>query len=129
VLEREIVLDSSALLAWYLREAGAETVAANLSGARMSAVNLSEVVTRLAGLGVGDGPQRRLARQLNLLVVPFGESQAYRAAQLRAPTREAGLSFGDRACLALASEIQGVVLTADRQWAQVDVGVEVRLIR
>ena len=125
----EVVLDSSALLAWYLREPGAANVAASLTGARISTVNLSEVMSRLAGLGVDEGPQRRLVRQLGLLVAPFNESQAYLAAQFRKLTREAGLSFGDRACLALASEIQGIALTADRQWTKVDVGVEVRLIR
>jgi PIN domain nuclease of toxin-antitoxin system len=48
---------------------------------------------------------------------------------MRQVSRRAGLSFGDRACLALAL-IHGLpVLTADRAWAKVDVGVEVRLIR
>jgi len=40
-----------------------------------------------------------------------------------------GLSLGDRACLALALREQAPVLTGDRAWSKVDVGVEVVLIR
>jgi ribonuclease VapC len=53
---------------------------------------------------------------LNLLarVEPFTESQAWMAADLRLATKHAGLSLGDRACLALALEIGAEVYTADR---------------
>ena len=44
-------------------------------------------------------------------------------------TRAAGLSLGDRACLALAKSQGGLVLTADRVWATLDIGVEIELIR
>lgn len=46
-------------------------------------------------------------------------------------TRAAGLSLGDRACLALARRLGVPALTAERRWAEVAgvAGVEVRLIR
>jgi PIN domain nuclease of toxin-antitoxin system len=44
-------------------------------------------------------------------------------------TRQAGLSLGDRACLALGLTRGLPVLTADRVWAQLDVGVEVVVCR
>lgn len=44
-------------------------------------------------------------------------------------TRRAGLSFGDRACLALGRRLGKVVLTAERRWATVDVGIQVQLPR
>ena len=56
-------------------------------------------------------------------------SDAVSAAALRAATRHAGLSLGDRACLALALRESAPVMTADRDWLKVDVGVEVLLIR
>jgi PIN domain nuclease of toxin-antitoxin system len=44
-------------------------------------------------------------------------------------TRGLGLSLADRACLALAIERGAAVLTADRTWAELDLGIEIRLVR
>jgi PIN domain nuclease of toxin-antitoxin system len=68
---------------------------------------------------------------LGLEVVPMTEAQAQHAARMRKATRPFGLSLGDRACLALAKELQAPVLTADRAWAEVAqaVSVEVEVIR
>ena len=49
--------------------------------------------------------------------------------RLRTLTRVQGLSLGDRSCLALGLRLGRPVLTADRGWLAVDVGVSVRLIR
>lgn len=62
-------------------------------------------------------------------MAPFDTDLALRAALLRNSTRPYGLSLGDRACLALARREGLPVLTADRSWAKLDVGVEVVLIR
>lgn len=50
---------------------------------------------------------------------------------MRPLTDRAGLSLGDRFCLALGRRLRAPVLTADRQWALIadDVGVKVELIR
>lgn len=48
----EVVLDASAFLALLNAEPGAEKVAGVLSGAALSAVNLSEVVAKLAEVGM-----------------------------------------------------------------------------
>ena len=50
-------------------------------------------------------------------------------ANLRGATRAKGLSLGDRACLATGLRLGGPVITADRAWAAVNVGVTVQLIR
>jgi PIN domain nuclease of toxin-antitoxin system len=44
-------------------------------------------------------------------------------------TKSIGLSFGDRACLALGIILNQPVLTTDRLWVSINVGVEVRLLR
>jgi ribonuclease VapC len=63
---------------------------------------------------------------LDLPVIPFDATQAHRVAALRGPTRARGLSLGDRACLALAAELNAVALTMDRVWTtlNLDIGIE-----
>ena len=62
-------------------------------------------------------------------IVPFDAEQAYETTEFRGATRSRGLSLGDRACLQLATRRGLPALTADRAWAEIDAGVEVRLIR
>ena len=124
-----VVLDASALLAMLNSEPGAETVYGVLVGAAMSAVNYSEVVAKLADKGHGDGEAFRMLEALPLAVHPFDAAQAWRAGLLRGRTRARGLSLGDRACLALAIDLELTALTADRAWAELDVGVEILVVR
>ena len=48
---------------------------------------------------------------------------------LRPKTKALGLSLGDRACLALAQRQALPVLTADKTWKQLDLAIEVQLLR
>src|SRR5262245_24952655 len=98
----EVVLDSSALLAWLAGEAGAEQVEQVVGAALISCVNLAEVLTKLADRGVSELEQRRIVKNIGLAVGDFDEVAAWTSAALRASTRTRGLSLGDRACLALA---------------------------
>ena len=63
------------------------------------------------------------------MLEPFSVSQAGIAGSLREPTMEFGLSLGDRACLALAIEKGERILTADRIWARLRLGVGIDVIR
>lgn len=129
------VLDASALLAFLHGERGAEVVAeALLEGALISAVNWAETLTKLAELGQEpDAVSHRLEDEgilgTTLVIRPFEEQLARRVAQLRQATRSAGLSLGDRSCLALAAHLDLPALTADRNWKDLDVGIEIKLIR
>jgi len=124
-----VVLDASALLALVYAEPGSDVVGAMLSNARISAVNLSEVAAKLAEGGMTAPDIRAALDGLGLSVVPFDADLAYAAGLLRPATKAAGLSLGDRACLALAARLGLPALTADAAWQRVDVGVDVRPIR
>lgn len=130
-----VVLDASALLAYVLGEAGRSVVEDALTaGAIMSAVNYAEALSRLVAADADIGTVAQMLSSFGLggyllTVVPFGPADAVAAARLRAPTRALGLSLGDRACLAVALRFGAAALTADRAWATLDVGVEVRLLR
>jgi ribonuclease VapC len=125
-----IILDASALLAFLWVEPGADQVVAELErGALISSVNLSEALTKVVDRGTPLDEILPVTQRINSEVVPFNEELAVAAAALRPRTRHLGLSLGDRACLALALARGLPVLTADRHWTQIDLGVAVRLIR
>ena len=124
-----VVFDSSALLAIVFREQGAEVAARRLSGGIVSAVNASEVIARLVDFGTSGEDARNELLNFGLEIRPFDTTLAVAAGQLRATTREKGLSLGDRACVALAVREQVAIVTADRAWAGLDLDVEVELIR
>lgn len=124
------VLDSSAVLAVFRGEPGAAVVQAALaSGAVISAVNLAEVVTKLQEGGVPDPDIGPMIDQLRISMVDYDQAQAYSTGFLRRQTRAAGLSLGDRACIALGQQLGLPVLTADRSWATLGLPVTVTVIR
>jgi ribonuclease VapC len=126
-----IVLDASALLALTRREVGADKVAEILAGSVMATVTLSEAVGYYARSGASVAEIRTVFDVLPIERVPFDEELAYVAGLLLPKTRPAGLSFGDRACLALALRMDAKALTADRAWSRIAdaIGVEIELIR
>ena len=123
------VLDASAILAFLRAEPGADVVSGYRGDAVVSAVNVAEAGARLADFGASVSEVRRSMTVMGMEIVPFDEEQAYEATQFRGATRSRGLSLGDRACLQLAARRGLPALTADRAWAEIDAGVEVRLIR
>ncbi len=125
----DVVLDASAVLAVLNGEPGAEEVWAHLPGAYVSAVNAAEVAAKLVDGGIGAEEAGQTLTRLGARVVPFEEADVGPAAHIRTATRSAGLSLGDRACLTLARRLGVPALTADRQWRDLRVDVEVRLIR
>ena len=68
-------------------------------------------------------------RRFPFTVATFDQDMAEKAGALRDRTRDGNVSFADRACLALALENGLPVLTGDREWAKLDLGIEIRLIR
>jgi ribonuclease VapC len=124
-----IVLDASSMLAFLFQEEGAEQVADHIEAAAMSTVNLSEILGRFARDGVPTAPVREQLLQTSIEWVAFDVEQADLCAQLSPHTRPLGLSMGDRACLALGASRGLPVLTADRAWMSLAVGVDVRCIR
>ena len=125
------VLDASALLAMMLEEPGGSRVAQIITEAAISAVNLSEVADYYARLGMPRDMLTAMLADLPFTIVPADADQALDAAMLRPLTQKAGLSLGDRYCLALARQLGCEALTTDRAWLKIakDVGVRVSLIR
>jgi ribonuclease VapC len=92
-------------------------------------VNLAEVVSKLQDKGYDDDQIDEMSRLLDLTPSPFDERTAILAGKMRSTKRKAGLSIGDRACLALASSVGAAAIITDRAWASIDLGVAVELAR
>jgi PIN domain nuclease of toxin-antitoxin system len=127
----EVVLDASALLALLNDEPGAAKVAEVLGEARMSSINLAEVVSHFIHAGMPAAEVDAMLHPLPVEIVAADQGLAHIAGRLRAVTASAGLSLGDRFCLALAKRDRLPAMTADKQWRTVAeaVGAKIQLIR
>ena len=124
-----IVLDASALICLWKREAGWLAVEQELGSATISTANLAEALSKLAE---ENGDIEAMFRELSASgceVSPISAAHAIIAAQLRPVTKSMGLLLGDRLCLALAIDRNCAVMTADRMWGRLDIGVPVHLLR
>ena len=125
-----VVLDASALLAILNHEAGSEKLTpALLSTAVSSTVNLAEVQSKLVERGLTPDKAWRATLSPVQEVAVFTAAHAKVTGSLIAETRSLGLSFGDRACLALALALKAPVYTADRAWRNLNLDIRIHLIR
>lgn len=131
----DAVLDSSALIAFLRGEPAAQLVGERLlRRSTISAVNWAEVTAK--AIDVGEPLESGIGRLMQeggmgqlLEIAPFLQEDAEHSAALRRATRAAGLSLGDRACLALAQSLDRPAITADRAWLKLDLPIEVIAIR
>ena len=112
-----------------LGEAGASVAEAVFPVSAISTVNLTEIVTSMIERSWETDRIRAALEASATKVVDHDAELAIDAAILRRATRHRGLSLGDRACLALARRLGVPVYTADRSWGDLDVGVDIRVVR
>ena len=124
-----VVLDASALLAHIREEPGSSLVADLAPDALMSTVNLAEVYSKLMERGLSADEADAIVYRYGFEVVPFDEELARRTGALRPATKALGLSLGDRACLALALREALPVVTTDRNWRKLTLGIEIKVVR
>ena len=124
----EAVLDASAILALLLGEPGSEQVEELIRDALVSVVNESEVIGRLIAGGQPAAQALDVVASLPYQLVDLDRELSRQAGAWWGITKPYGLSLADRCCLALAKREGVPAITADTAWAEVDVGVEVKLI-
>ena len=129
LLKNNVILDSSALLAFYNDEPGWQEVEPYQGHSLISAVNAAEVISTLIRNGIENSKARAAVTEFVSEVVPYDIEQASRTGKLITIGKQYGLSLGDRACLSLGMQMQLPVITGDLIWQEVDLDVEIILIR
>lgn len=125
-----IVFDASAILALLRDEPGADVVAQYIGDGLISAVNFQEVIKGLLRREVPIDAALAMLDALHLNVRPHGRDDAIAAATLYSATKEFGSGLGDRTCMALAIAEGLPVLTADQEWAKIEIpGLKLMLAR
>ena len=125
----EAVLDASALIAFLRQEPGADTVAEFLPRCCISAVNLAETYSKMVEYGKPLEGVAYQVERLRIPVIPFDAEHSRIVASVWKETRAAGLSLGDRACLALALHTSLPAVTAERDWQKCPISVRLINIR
>jgi PIN domain nuclease of toxin-antitoxin system len=125
----KVVFDASAILAAVIGEPGGDTVLKQIRNSTVSTVNLSEAQAKLVRRGFPPDDAWESALTFCNEIVAFDSRQARLAGAMIATTQPFGLSFGDRACLALALLLGAPVYTADRLWKKLPLDLEIRLLR
>jgi PIN domain nuclease of toxin-antitoxin system len=121
-------MDSSALLEFLQDEPEASIVEPLLPQSFISAVNWSEVVQKGIQYGRPVSGLREEMEEMGLRFLGFDLDDAERNAGLWALTRGAGLSLGDRACLALAEKFGLTAVTKEPRWLIPDLEINIQVV-
>ena len=124
------VMDASAMLALMQAEKGWEVVDELIQEQQCvaSCVNIAEVGTRMFDKGLAPSQLERTLKETNIEPVDFDLEQSSLCAELRLSTKNAGLSLGDRACLALAKLMDGTAVTSDRAWLDIEKKNQIKVL-
>jgi ribonuclease VapC len=125
----EVILDSSAILAVLNSEPGGDKVVSVMPRSLVSVANEAEVITVLIRGGKSSDQALEFVADLPYRRIDLDASLARRAGTLWREVKPRGLSLGDRCCLALAEREKLPVLTGDKRWADLSLGIEVRLFK
>lgn len=130
MVSKIIAFDSSVLIALFAKESGYEIVKQHLKKAIISSVNVAEVYKYcIESQKLTEDECRSLIQLSGIKVIDFCAKQALITTKIIEKTKPFGLSLGDRACFALAMCKNVPILTCDKIWKKVDLGLNVLIAR
>jgi PIN domain nuclease of toxin-antitoxin system len=96
---------------------------------KISAVNLSETVSKLIQVGMHPADAWKVVTGFGPTICAYDESTARAAIELAPLAWTHGVSFADRACLVTAQLLGIPAVTADRKWSSLPLPCQVICIR
>ena len=125
-----ILLDASAVIASVMEEKGVAVLNTLLAEpCAMSVINFCEVVLKLQKkTGKSLTQIHHALYNMHLAILPFSDYEAHILFKNSVLT-SAHLSLADRVCLATALAHNHTVVTADKMWKELDLPLELVLIR
>ena len=131
LMTEPVVLDSSAILAVIFDEPGTHKVIPYLPWACVSSINRTEtlnIIARKSGCSSVE-EAKKWYEPLEIETISVDQVQSDVATELNIHSRKLGLSIGDCICLALGKTKTFPIFTADKAWAELDLGLDIRIIR
>jgi PIN domain nuclease of toxin-antitoxin system len=126
----KIVFDASALIALFAKETGYEFIKKHMKEGIISSVNIAEAYKYcIETQGLTEDEAKNLIKLSDIKIIEFTNEQALISAGLIKKTKQYGLSLGDRACIALAIDGKHSIITCDKIWQQIDVGIKFIMAR
>jgi len=122
-------VDSSVVLAILHEEDDWQSYAGRISGQYIASINAAEVLTTLVQAGLTPEAAGQALRLLGMIVVPFDEQDAVMMAAMQPQMKGLRLGLGGKACLAFARRRDLIVLSADKAWRGLDLGVKIEVVR
>lgn len=123
------VIDASVVMCILLEEPGRERALEVIRRTTMSSVNLAEVMAKCLEREIPTELARLVLSAAEVTVVDFVAADGSLAGELWARAPKGKLSLGDRSCIATAVRLGATAITADRNWAALDLPCPVELIR
>lgn len=129
-MSKNIILDSSALLALIKEESAAEVIKPLLKHTIMSAVNVAEAVLILQQFHVQSQESLTLITDIIGNIMPFDTDQAIYIANLEPQVQNKSLSLGDKICIALGIKLQVPVYTTNTTWLELSISnVDIKVMK
>ncbi|HJD59317.1 MAG TPA: type II toxin-antitoxin system VapC family toxin [Rickettsia endosymbiont of Omalisus fontisbellaquei] len=126
----KIIFDASALIALFAKEDGYQLIKKHMRDGVISSVNIAEVYKYcIEKQGLTEETAKILIKLSDIKIIDFCPEQALISANIINKTKIYGLSLGDRACIALAIFKNYPILTCDKVWQKLDLGIKFIMAR
>ncbi|MCX7123345.1 MAG: PIN domain-containing protein [Gammaproteobacteria bacterium] len=122
---KNAVLDTSALMALFYNEEGADQVSELLDQSCLSVLTLCEILDQLHQKGGSVKEMEAQLKKLDLDIRLFDEEQACLATDLLSQSTGRRISFFDRAAIALAIALQLPLYTRQHAWIDLKLPIQI----